>query len=1089
MSSYTIRPYTSEDNAPLAVMWNDSDDQWPGTFTGGVPMTEEQVRDWMDEEICLMRLVVENSAGGSIVGYGSLWETPGRKDSCYVALLNVHPDHQKRSLARRMLTQMIDWATEHGYRRVTIGTWPANLKSVPLYKKVGFHWVPDLDVFMENYIPAVRRLGFGQDFFQQHDWYTTFQRELKQVADEQRHPATGDMKVFVFRWEDDGEAIEAVVDRYAQAITGVDTADFAAYAIVDESEPAQGIAYPVRWRVTNKRDEPVNVSVLADGETGIGLNHQTSFALAAGETQTAEATFVCAADAPKLKVDKHNRDKTAPKIKTTVVVGDSVVELGTGLHYRPAVDIGIEPEFPSLLPGETKMVHLTLRNRAGRSLKGSVSIEPQDALKTDWLRHDFEIEAGRHAGLPLEVTCERAGAVPLRVTATFEDDGRQITAEPKRLSLLATPVGGVAADWNEDEEMIVVENDFFRLVCQADGGKCLVRNKAFRRGEMTVREEIGPPFTPRDLGERTYDLALERGQGWAKVILTAKSGRFSGVSVAREVTVTASPLMQVRHRVVNNGGAARTLQVRPVVSFSDQDREGGMVALPRQERLVITRGSDFPMVHGDLPQKPEKLSEQWVAFDRGGQVGGAVWNEDVVKHEMWWGNLALFHTERALEPQSAIDVGPLYVYVGPGGWRDVRRVWQRVSGVSQPDDVFAPLPASDDAHAFGLLPAPLVTLSGEVEARLGVANIRERELNGRLVIEPPAGWTVDRTALAVEGVTSEKSLTETLRLTAADDRAGAYGGRLLLESEMLDEARPFTVLRLGDGSAQVVIKERREADQAVWDVDSGRCVWTVAPEFDAGVIAWREVDGLQKPKASAKEEAQLLPNHLMTSFPDDGGLSWMKPWFGGVRPIFVLRGQGREWPGWLHAETFSVSQIEAADAAGVPWQGVRLAGDLTREGCEDLRAELDYLTVGGSNVLKVVFRMLNRSSAPRGVGPGFIVFVQVDGDHQNGALYGDDFQRKRSPHEAWTRLGDWGAIVNPDTGRALAMVSGSGKGILGLTDWGKDGGHFWFDDDLTIAPHGTCELVAYLALAESLEEARRYESMKQLTMNNETMKQ
>jgi RimJ/RimL family protein N-acetyltransferase len=1062
MSDYVIRPYTSEDNAPLAVMWNESDDQWPGTFTGGVPMTEEQVRDWMDEETCLMRLVVENSAGGSIVGYGSLWETPGRKDSCYVALLNVHPAHQKRSLARRMLTQMIDWSAEHGYRRVTIGTWPANLKSVPLYKKVGFHWVPDLDVFMENYVPAVRRLGLGRDFFRRHDWYATFQRELEQVADEQRHPATGDMKVFVFRWQEDGEAIEAVVDRYAQAITGVDTTDFAAYVIVDESEPAQGIAYPVRWRVTNKRDERVNVSVLADGETGIGLNHQTSFALEAGETQVAEAAFVCAADAPRLKLDKHNRDKTAPRIKSTLVVGDSVIELGTGLHYRPAIDIGIEPEFPSLLPGETKTVHLTLRNRAGRPLKGSVSIEPQERLRTDWLRHDFEIEAEQHAGLPLEVTCERAGAVPLRVAATFEDDGRQITAEPKRLSLLATPVGSITADWNESEETVVVENDFLRLVCQADGGKCLVRNKALKRGEMLVREEVGPPFTPRDLGERTYDLALEHDQGWAKVTLMAESGRFSGVSVAREITVTASPVMQVCYRVVNNGSAPRALQVRPSVGFPDQDREGGWVALPRQERLVVTRGSDFPMVHGDLPQKPERLAEQWLAFSRDGQAVGVVWSEDVVKHEMWWGHLTLFHTERTLEPQSAIDVGPFYLYVGPGGWRDVRRIWWRVSGVSQADDAFTSLPESDDAHAFGLLPEPLVTLSGEVESKLYINNVRERELKGRLVIEPPVSWTADCAEITVESVTCEKPLSEVLRLTATDGRAGAFGGRLWLEGELFDENRPFTVLRLGNEGAQVIVKEQREANQAVWDIDNGRCTWAVAPEFDAGVVAWRE------------EGSEV--NQLMTSFPDDGGLSWMKPWFGGVRPVLVLTGLGREWPGWLHKETFAVSPVEAADS-GIPWQGVRLACDLAREGFEGLRTELDYLTVGGSNVLKVVFRMLNASSAPRGVTQGFIVFVQVDGNHQNGVLYGDDFQRKRSPHEAWTRLGYWGAIVNPDTGRALAMVSGSGKGILGLTDWGKDGGHFWFDDELTIAPHGDCELVAYLALAESLEEAKRYEVM------------
>ena len=173
-------------------------------------------------------------------------------------------------------------------------------------------------------------------------------------------------------------------------------------------------------------------------------------------------------------------------------------------------------------------------------------------------------------------------------------------------------------------------------------------------------------------------------------------------------------------------------------------------------------------------------------------------------------------------------------------------------------------------------------------------------------------------------------------------------------------------------------------------------------------------------------------------------------------------------------EAFAASPVEAVDAAGVPWQGVRLACNLAREGFEGLVAELDYLTVGGSNMLKVVFRMVNQSTAPRGVTPGFAVFAQVDGDHRNAVLYSDSFQRKRTPHQAWARLGSWGAVVNPDTGRALAMVSGSGEGILGLMDWGKDGGHFWFDDELTIAPHGDCELVAYLVLAESLEEAQRY---------------
>jgi hypothetical protein len=54
---------------------------------------------------------------------------------------------------------------------------------------------------------------------------------------------------------------------------------------------------------------------------------------------------------------------------------------------------------------------------------------------------------------------------------------------------------------------------------------------------------------------------------------------------------------------------------------------------------------------------------------------------------------------------------------------------------------------------------------------------------------------------------------------------------------------------------------------------------------------------------------------------------------------------------------------------------------------------------------------------------------------------------------------------------------------MGLMTWGKDGGHMWFDDVFTVPPEDSRELVAYLALAESLEQAKQYKVMKQLTMS------
>jgi GNAT superfamily N-acetyltransferase len=624
MPDYMIRPYTSADNTGLAVMWNESDDQWPGTFTGGVPMTAEIVQDWMEKETCLMRFVVEDETNDSIVGYGSLWESPGRKNSCYVALLNVHPAHQGRSLARRMLTRMVDWATSHGYHRMTIETWPGNLKSVPLYKKVGFFWVPDTDVYMENYIPAIRRLPVAQRFFERHDWYTTFRRDLKQVEDEQRHPATGDMKVYVFRWEEDGEFLEVVVDRRGQAITGLETEHFAAYAVVDEGEPARGITYPVRWRVVNKRDESVSVSVLADGEPDIELGHRASFDLDAGEERVVEAAFTCAVDAPRL--DPDDKRKPAPKIRTALVIGGDVVELATGLRHRSAVTVGTEPEIPSLLPGRPRVVHLQLQNRAGCPLSGTVSISPQVGLTIEWQCREFELAADGYAGLPLTVTCDQAGAVPLVVTVAFVYGGRQVTAAPQRIPLLSTPVGGISAD--QDEDKIVAENDFFQVICRKKGGVCQLRSKARQRRDMSVKEELGPPFEPWDLSERRYNLALKQGRGWAQVALTAKSDRFPGLTITREIALTGSPLIRVQHRVVNGSARPYKVQVRPRLWLADKD--ASHVALPRKARLVTERASEFPATEGDMPRSRSSwLSNGWLsaAMVRFLALSGA---------RMWW---------------------------------------------------------------------------------------------------------------------------------------------------------------------------------------------------------------------------------------------------------------------------------------------------------------------------------------------------------------------------------------------------------------------------------------------------------------------
>ena len=69
-------------------------------------------------------------------------------------------------------------------------------------------------------------------------------------------------------------------------------------------------------------------------------------------------------------------------------------------------------------------------------------------------------------------------------------------------------------------------------------------------------------------------------------------------------------------------------------------------------------------------------------------------------------------------------------------------------------------------------------------------------------------------------------------------------------------------------------------------------------------------------------------------------------------------------------ETFTAEPVEMTDARGIPWSGVRLCTQMVRDKLLGLSLELDYLTVGQSNVLKLVYRVRNETSAKRGLEDG-----------------------------------------------------------------------------------------------------------------------
>src|SRR5688500_15507863 len=112
-AEFTLRSLDlDQDCEKLAAMWNASDDQWPGTWSKGVPVTAQRIHDWLGREKRIDALVWDT--GDAIAGYCSLWEWMDEPNVTYIALLNVAPGFQKQSLARKFLTRFVERVIELG---------------------------------------------------------------------------------------------------------------------------------------------------------------------------------------------------------------------------------------------------------------------------------------------------------------------------------------------------------------------------------------------------------------------------------------------------------------------------------------------------------------------------------------------------------------------------------------------------------------------------------------------------------------------------------------------------------------------------------------------------------------------------------------------------------------------------------------------------------------------------------------------------------------------------------------------------------------------------------------------------------------
>ncbi len=172
-----------------------------------------------------------------------------------------------------------------------------------------------------------------------------------------------------------------------------------------------------------------------------------------------------------------------------------------------------------------------------------------------------------------------------------------------------------------------------------------------------------------------------------------------------------------------------------------------------------------------------------------------------------------------------------------------------------------------------------------------------------------------------------------------------------------------------------------------------------------------------------------------------------------------------------------------------------MVSDLQHKDDRWLRMEVEYLTIGGSNILAVVQRLVNKTDAPQGVQAGMGIWLAVGGTVADNVLYYEQDRpryeqaastdeqvrvlrhRRQDEYPFQAHWGRWAAVENPQTGDVVTLFTSHPNAWLVPEDEGKEGVNLQTGVWVSLEPNEAKEAIWWLVLCRSVAQAQAYRAL------------
>ncbi len=859
---FEIVEYEPKWAAKVADMWNQSSEGWLGeTFN----QTEQRVLAMESASPAFnVFLAVAND---DVVGYCSLMEFSGDKNTLYIAMLNCRPDWFGKKVGKVLVKRAVERSIELGWSRLDLYTWPGNTKAMPLYKKCGFFFEDkDGSTHLMNFLPNVMQQDLLKDFFMEADWYADSVREIDINPDGRKENT---FELYDYHWKHGERFMKLAYSRHGRGLCAVENERFTVRLLADKFKQPFGRKYEARIVIENKTNTPLTVEV--NGVSDRNIEFDFSWSGEVADKIELKAQYKVGA------IESAQQDnKIHPNICANISIDRKMAEFRLGIFPKYPLNLWLGAQTRLYHAGEEITLYLNARNGYDEKARFLCKLEDTPDIELMQSEHDITLDADEKTTVSIRAIVKKACMYrpEIAVTAMPESGGE---VKFLRESDVILPVAGQMF-YGETRYATCIGVDRWHYIAYQNNEANLY--DVTRKGQaFFLAPMLGKPYN-KEFHNRKYDRCeFKQEARYVQMTLHYRSERYQGIVLKQVVQLFATGDFKRWFEVENTG---------PVEPEQDIHVHSG-VWVPRSNyayeagEYVVTASDDI-QVDGNVMDM-RAVTGNWCYLRKLDTSFGFRWLGDNPNADDW--KLNFEYCAGMPDTGENVRLDPMWISMNRfADWRSYRAyIRPELKNKQELVEVDCFRLACENGNPF---------ITGD--AKVEIVEHRAFPLCGKFHLESEHG--------SFENESFEVTKEENAQLKSVQLKREASPSIEVLSLERNDgtesiqrQLAMFTV----NGDIRTSTEERNGFD--VWTYDNGKVRFEAAPAFNLGLISL---------KNNGNE-------WLSCSFPEARPFSWWNPWYGGMyaqpKGISHFKAIG---------EKTGAEFVEVSDRKGNRWSGIRI---------------------------------------------------------------------------------------------------------------------------------------------------------------------